>query len=638
MCGICGVVSHSGQRINEAVLREMTQALKHRGPDDSGVEIFGSTGLGQTRLSIIDLSPSGHQPMSDMEERYWIVYNGEVYNYVEIRKELAEHGVKFRSHSDTEVVLYAFRQWGLDCVHKFRGMWAFCIWDNFEKKAYLCRDRTGIKPLYWYQHNNTFIFGSELKAFYPHPDFQPVLDKKSVAMYLRHGMVADPYAIYHNTHKLQPGYWLVLDANGRTFLKKYWDIEDYFVKDNFISSKIANSLENEEKILDEFEEILKESFKLCLVADVPVGVFLSGGIDSSLICAVLQKELTYPIKTFTIGFDNPEYDEAPWAKRIAEHIGTDHTEIYCGVDNTWDAILKISEIYDEPFGDSSAIPTYLVSKLARQQVKVSLTGNGGDELFAGYSYYELFERLMKLPANRYVSSAISLLPRNLLANIYGLLSGRQDSFDRYKKLLGFLRRKGFSDRYEYFSSEYDKDDLSALGLEDSYNIIQDPGDDFKILDRLIMVDFRRALPGDYLVKVDRASMAVGLEGREPLLDNKVVEFAGKLPTIYKRRGSVKKYLLKQMLSRYVPRELFERPKRGFAVPMYTWFKDKDNLQDLLKHYLSQQRIQTGGIFNSQMVQSKLNEFLAGKKTSAHKLWLLLQFEMWREHNHIQDVR
>ncbi len=561
MCGICGVVSHSGQMINEAVLKEMTQTLKHRGPDDSGVKILGSTGLGQSRLSIIDLSESGHQPMSDMQERYWIVYNGEVYNYVEIRKELTERGVKFRSHSDTEVILYAFRQWGLDCVHKFRGMWAFCIWDNLEKKAYLCRDRAGIKPLYWYQHNNTFIFGSELKAFHPHPYFQSVLDKKSLAMYLRHGTVADPYAIYHHTHKLKPGYWLVLDANGQTSLKKYWDIEDYFAEANFTNSKRANSLENEEEILDEFEGILKESFKLCLVADVPVGMFLSGGIDSSLICAVLQKELTYPIKTFTIGFDNPKYNEAPWAKHIAEHIGTDHTELYCGFDNAWDAILKIPEIYDEPFGDSSSVPTYLVSKLARQQVKVSLAGDGGDELFAGYTYYELFERLMKLPANRCISSVLSLLPMNLLAKIYGLLSGRQDSFDRCKKLLNFLRQQGFSNSYECFSSGYDRKDLSDLGLEDSYHIMQDPGDNFEIIERLMMVDFRRALPANYLVKMDRASMAVGLEGREPILDNKVVEFAAKLPTIYKRRGSVKKYLLKQILSRYIPRELFEHPNK-----------------------------------------------------------------------------
>jgi asparagine synthase (glutamine-hydrolysing) len=640
MCRIAGFwdLTYRGNYDLERVAVSMRDTLTHGGPDDAGVYLEPENGLALThrRLSIIDLSPLGHQPMEF--DNLVIVYNGEVYNFTEIRRKLEAEGYTFSSNSDTEVVLKAFHRWGTDAVHMFRGMFAFAIWDKRERKLYLYRDRIGVKPLYFYYRDGTFMFASEIKAFHRHPKFRKKLNEVSLALYLQYGYISGNYSIFKNTYKLPPGHFLTIDSKGNIKTTKYWDIESIFMKGEKEREKWLNR--SEEELIDELEEILTDSFKLRLVSDVPVGMFLSGGIDSTIVSALLVKEGIKP-KTFTIGFYEKAYNEAPYAKRIAEFLGTDHTELYCTPKEALEIIPKLPEIYDEPFGDSSAIPTYLVSKLAKSQVKVSLSADGGDEQFCGYTRYwivgERIKKLSRLPFISLLKGAFKLISPSLAAEIYRTFSFMFPKWNNFKDKYSKLRK--VLEAYQDFRLQYDisnklflEEDLGDLGVRfegryptnlDFLEVYLDNPMEF-----MMLYDLKTYLPDDILVKVDRATMSVSLEGREPFLDHKILEWTSRLPVEFKCRNGVSKYLLRKLLYRYVPKKLVDRPKQGFGVPVYEWFKSE--LKELYREYLNFERIKREGIFNPQEVNRLLDDYLNNRGVNHNKLWLLFIFEVWKE--------
>jgi asparagine synthase (glutamine-hydrolysing) len=443
MCRIAGFwdFNYKGDYDLDSVLTEMRDSLKHGGPDDAGSYIEKNLGLGlaNRRLSILDLSPLGHQPMIDDKNEIVVVFNGEIYNFQEIKKELENFGYKFKSNSDTEVVIYAYKQWGLDCLSKFRGMFAIAIWDRRSEKLILIRDRIGVKPLYYYFKDGLFMFASETKAFLKHPQFKKEISKEGLFLFFRYGYIFYPYSIWQNVYKLEPGSYLIINKNKNIKKEKYWDLEKVYEK--YFEIKDKNFSENE--LIENLERILIESFKLRLVSDVPVGVFLSGGIDSSTVTALLQKNISQKLKTFTIGFYEAKYDESQWAKKIAEHLGTDHIEIFCSINEALDIIPKLPEIYDEPFGDSSAIPTHLVSKIAREKVKVILSGDGGDEFFGGYDKYWVYKFILE---RKFLFSEKFSPIFNLLLKLK-----KEDPY-RIEKFLKLLKFKNPLDKFSYISS------------------------------------------------------------------------------------------------------------------------------------------------------------------------------------------
>lgn len=629
MCGIIGFVDFS-KRTGEAILRRMTDTLSHRGPDQSGYSFYktdqANIGLGHRRLSILDLSPLARQPMAfeDLE----IVYNGEVYNFREIKKDLEKEGYKFTSNSDTEVVLKAFHRWEISAVHKFRGMFAFAIYDKKDQKLILCRDRLGVKPLYWYYKDGLFMFASELKAFHQHPGFEKKLNIQALSLYLQYGYITSPHSIFENTYKLKPGHFLIIDRKGNIEEIAYWKVEDYF------SEKIQKI--NEEELAQELEERLKDSFKLRLVSDVPVGVFLSGGVDSSTVTALLQREISKPLKTFTIGFYEKDYNEANYAKEIAKYLGTEHMELYCTPKEAFEIIPKLPEIYDEPFGDSSAIPTYLVSKFARSHVKVALSADGGDEQFCGYTRYWTVKKLTSLTSNfprKALYHMLSRISPDKATQVYNLLKPLLPKWtnfrDKYIKLLNVLKAHDVSDLYDLSNKYFLPQELKEIGLS---TIIEKQlsisNNNQSPLDYMMLYDLKTYLTDDILVKVDRASMSVSLEAREPFLDHKIVEFTSRLPVDVKYNNGVSKYLLRKVLYKYVPRDLIDRPKMGFGVPIYEWFKN--DLKELYCEYLKEERIKKAGIFNHQYVKTLLDGYFNNKGVNHNKLWLLFVFELWRE--------
>jgi asparagine synthase (glutamine-hydrolysing) len=640
MCRIAGFwdFGYKGNYDIEKIAIEMRDCLAYGGPDDAGLYLEPKNGLALThrRLAIIDLSPSGHQPMEF--ENLVIVYNGEVYNFREIREDLEKAGYKFFSNSDTEIVLKAFHRWGLEAVHKFRGMFAFAIWDKAKRRLYLCRDRIGVKPLYWYFKENLFIFASELRAFHRHPFFKRELEEKGLLLYLQYGYIPSPFSIFKNTFKLEPGHFLILDEKGRIEKFKYWDVKDFFIKGAEEREKWLKR--REEDLAEELEALLTESFKLRLVSDVPLGMFLSGGIDSSTVCALLAKERVR-LKTFTIGFYEKDYDEAPFAKKVAEYLGTEHTELYCTPKEAFEIIFRLSEIYDEPFGDSSGIPTYLVSRLARTKVKVSLSADGGDEQFCGYTRYWIvgkrIRKLSSLPLLSLLASALHLLSPDVAFKLYQMfrpfLPKWTNFRDKYLKLRNVLKAgRDFKAQYDISNKIFLEEDLVMLGLGINGNIpsnrelVEDSS--FSPLEYMMLYDLKTYLPDDILVKVDRATMAVSLEGREPFLDHKVVEWTSRLPSEFKWRKGVSKYLLRKVLYKYIPKELVERPKQGFGVPVYEWFK-KD-LKSLYLEYLNPERIKREGLFNHGEVSRLLEDYLKDRGVNHNKLWLLFVFQLWKE--------
>ncbi len=625
MCGITGFVDFK-KNTSDEVLRRMTDAITHRGPDDAGYEIYQASqadiGFGQRRLSILDLSPLGHQPMHF--DQLSINFNGEIYNFKEIRKELEDKGYSFNSWSDTEVIIKGYHCWGLDVVNKFIGMFALALYDKENEQVIFIRDRAGIKPLYYYWQNDIFLFGSELKALYEHSNFEKKVDINSVALFLQYSYIPAPYTVFFHCSKLLPGHMLILDLRNRDqVIKKYWDVFDcYNQTKTFVSDKEA---------IDHTSQLLKNAYEYRMVADVPVGIFLSGGYDSSSVAAILQTGRTEKLKTFTIGFYENEFNEAPEAKKIAAYLGTDHTEWYLTAKEAASVLTQLPEIYDEPFADNSTVPTVLVSKLARQQVKVALSADGGDEVFGGYNKFnqaESFTKKLPIGLQTVLSGAMSLINPEYIPYF-----NKQYNFStRYEKMRLIWKSHDPIAAVKYISQYITEKEVEQfLGKPfKRYSTFFDTGDKLQKNDgninRLLAVDYKTFLVDNNLVKVDRATMSVGLEGREPMLDHRIVEYVSQLPSSMKIRNGVNKWLLKEIVHQYIPRELMERPKRPFIAPLMVWFRE--DLKEQLKYYLSERALTKTGIFDQVPVIKFRDLYLAGKKVNYQKLWQILIFQLW----------
>lgn len=623
MCGIVGGIS---KNINKDIAEKMTAVLSRRGPDTSGVffDEKSNVFLGHRRLSIIDLSDAASQPMTveSSGKKYHISYNGEVYNYEEIRKELGAGGYKFKSDSDTEVVLYSYIEWGDKCVEKFHGMFAFAIFDENRKELTLFRDRFGVKPLYYYFDGTNFVFASELKAIYQFPGFKKDIDFDALALYFQFGFISAPHTIFKNTFKLEPGSILKIDAGLNIKKQKYWRPQSYFN-----DKKIAKS---EKEILGELEEVLRKSFNYRMVADVDVGVFLSGGIDSSLVAAILSSnQSSKKIKTFSIGFDDPKYNEADYAKGVAKNLGTDHHEHYISSKEILDIIPKYVDVFDEPFGDSSGLPTYILSKFTRDSdVKVALSGDGGDELFYGYSKYEAVRKINGLPT--ILKKAAQLSFNALSSNIASrALFGYSNSRGKFDKLINVLDGKNLADTFQLAGSYWlNREIRSMLNNKDfnRNNGYATNGGSLDVREQMQIWDIENYLVDDILVKTDRATMAASLEAREPYLDQDILEYVSSISCDIKFKEP--KYLLKQILFRYLPRELFNRPKTGFQPPLEKWLKN--DLREYINSYLDDNKLKNDNILNADFVGEVMNRYRKGQYVNPEKLWLLLNFQIWRD--------
>lgn len=636
MCRVTGLwdLRQSKNKDIENIVCRMRDTMVHGGPDDFGCYTDQRKGvaLGHRRLSILDLSSHGHQPITF--DGLSIVYNGEVYNFKEIRTLLETCGYSFFSQSDSEVVLKAYHKWGIECVNRFRGMWAFAVWDEKKEQLALCRDRIGVKPLYWYYNNGMFMFSSELKAFHENPAFDRTIDPDAVSLFLQYGYISAPFSIFKYAHKLEQGSFLIINKNGDIKKDRYWHVDDYY------DSDAGNEFSNKsfDDVADELESILTESFNFRMVSDVPVGVFLSGGVDSSLVTALLQKDKTESLRTFTIGFEEKKYNEADWAKKVASHLGTNHTEFYCSSQEAFQVITQLPEIYDEPFGDSSSIPTYLVSKIAKRDVKVSLSADGGDEQFYGYNNYSLVSRLNNISNTPGFGMAKGLMRCVNPGFAFMLYNGMRfmlpkwnDFKDKYNKTRLLMLSKSIMEQYDIAKKFFQHDDIVRLGLHDSenhYSLVNK-----KLMntitgpDSMMLLDLKTYLPDDILVKLDRATMAVALEGRDPFLDNKIIEYSSKLPMRFKSHHGEGKYILKKILYKYIPRELVDRPKKGFGAPINEWFKN--DLKDLYDEFLDPVKLKNDGIFNHVEVTNLLDSYYMNKGVNPHKLWFLLVFQMWK---------
>jgi len=645
MCGFAGFLSATGSSRDEGllVLRRMADTLRHRGPDDSGLwlDSEGRAGFGFRRLSIIDVSPAGHQPMQSASGRYVIAYNGEVYNFESIRKELHNAGAApaFRGHSDTEVMLAAIEAWGLAAaVGRFIGMFAFALWDRQERQLHLVRDRVGVKPLYFGWSRGTLLFGSELKALRAHPAFAASIDRGSVALLMRHNYIPAPYSIYQGFEKVRPGTIVTFQREQlpERSVTTYW-------------SAVAMAEEGQKRLFmgdeneaaDQLEELLRDAVRLRMIADVPLGVFLSGGFDSTIVTAMMQAQTSHPVKTFTIGFAEDGYNEAPHAKRIAAHFGTDHTELYVSAAEAQSVVPKLPVLFDEPFADSSQIPTYLVSALARQRVTVSLSGDGGDELFGGYNRYfwgrTLWNKTRWLPGivRRSSARALALIPparwsgTGIMSTLVQRRTGLMNLADKASKLGEILRCASPDEMYRQLVSHWTHPETLVLGGFEPPTSLTDQSRWPQLSDfthRMMLHDLVTYLPDDILVKVDRASMSVSLEAREPLLDHRLIEFAWRLPLAMKVRDREGKRLLRKVLYRHVPREMMDRPKMGFGIPIDSWLRGP--LRDWAESLLDESTLRQDGFLDPAPVREKWEEHLAGTKNWQYPLWDVLMFQAW----------
>ena len=629
MCRIAGIWDFNSGSSPE-ILNRMRDSLHHGGPDSADSYSSPNTQLilGHRRLSIIDLSEAGRQPMHF--EHYVVVFNGEIYNYREIANELLSLGCTFKTGSDTEVLLQAFNRWGREAVSKFRGMFAFALWDEKNKKLLLCRDRLGVKPLYWYFKDGLFMFASEVKAFHQHPRFDRTISTDAVSLYLQQGYIQAPFSIYENLHKLEAGSFLEIDEKAEIQLSKYWDAADVY-------QNTETPQGNEIELTNQLENLLKDSFRLRMVADVPVGMFLSGGIDSSTVAAILQSESERKIKTFTIGFEHEEYNEAQHAKAIAAHLGTEHQELYCREKDFEEILDLLPDIYDEPFGDSSGIPTYIVSRMAKSEVKVSLSADGGDELFGGYTKYEAVKNyypkikkipypLRKLAAG--ISGAVNPLWLEKNATHLPILKRYKNIANKFPKLRNALKAKDLDDFFNRSSTYISKEEQLRLfpHYTERFETEILPKQD-RLISYLGMIDLKTYLEGDIMTKVDRATMQLALEGREPMLDHKLVEFALSLPDNLKIKGNATKYLLRQVLYRYVPKELIERPKQGFSIPIQQWLlgRLRPDLEKMAADKIFAERF---GLNQSEL-QKIIKGFLSQKKfINPHFIWFLYVLYRW----------
>jgi asparagine synthase (glutamine-hydrolysing) len=648
VCGITGFLTCSSETELEmrVSVSHMTDQLAHRGPDDSGIWVDREAGvaLGQRRLSILDLSQDGHQPMHSESGRFVIVFNGEVYNFGALRTELEAKGHTFRGRSDTEVMLAAMEQWGVEAaVPRFNGMFAFAVWDRKTRQLHLVRDRTGEKPLYYGWMGKSLLFGSELKAVVAHPDFRGEVDPNSLAMYLKYSCVPTPHSVYRGIHKLPAGTRLALkdsDASDSLVPIPYWSANE--VARRGMNDPYSGSAKEAVAHLD---ELLRDAIKMRMVADVPLGAFLSGGVDSSTVVALMQAQSTRPVKTFSIGFYESGYNEAIHAAAVARHLGTDHTELYVSSEEARRTIPLLPALYDEPFSDSSQIPTYLVSRLARKQVTVSLSGDGGDELFGGYKRYFLWGNVWKAlgwlphPVRQAASRRLRRLsPKqwNHLASLLGLFFARfrqiDSPGDKVHRLANMLSAEDSFSRYDAIVSACEPLTPILQGARAPTTPLQGRGPEPELFDfcrYMMFLDVVTYLPDDILVKVDRASMAVSLEVRVPLLDHRVIEFAARLPQSMKVRGGQGKWLLRRVLSRYVPKKLTERPKQGFALPIAEWLRGP--LREWAEDLLHEDRLNSEGFFHPGTVRTLWHEHLSRQRDQGDYLWGLLMFQAWLDH-------
>lgn len=624
MCGIAGFIDFKQQGTAD-LLQQMTNTIVHRGPDDSGQMLYASpsaqVGFGFRRLAIIELSELGHQPMEFEAAGLSIIFNGEVYNYREIRQELEQLGYAFKSHSDTEVILKSYAQWGTACVHRFIGMFAIAIYDRVQNKVVLFRDRAGVKPLFYAIGPNRVWFGSELKVLMADSSFKKEINFSALALYFQRGYIAAPHTIFNHTYKLLPGHFLEIELSSQqTSLQKYWDVTEVY---NQPKLNIGY-----EEAKAEVERLMHSAFRYRMVADVPVGIFLSGGYDSTAVAAMLQKNSTQKIKTFTIGFEDPKFNEAHHAKNVAEHLGTDHYEHICTYKDTLDLITQLPDIYDEPFGDTSAIPTTLVSRMAREQVTVALSADGGDEIFAGYpKYFNAAKRIEQL-------HWIKGNPHSLSTQLLGWLQSSEHLAQQNKrsKLADFVRQGDDVARFDIISqamSFYETQQLINKDITELNTPFKE-GARFSsandLLSKFQATEYKTYMVDDILQKVDRATMSVSLEGREPFLDQRIVEFAAQLPSSFKYKNGIGKYILKDIVHQYVPKAMMERPKMGFGVPLEKWLRHE--LKDLLMEVLDEHELKAQNIFHVERVIRLRDQYLAGKPVEFQRLSYLFLFQLW----------
>lgn len=629
MCGITGFIDFNNKSSSE-ILARMAASMNHRGPDGQGVDLYQKdtfqVGFGHRRLSIIDLSSVAGQPMS--YDDLHIVFNGEIYNYDEIRNQLIGLGHEFKAHSDTEVILHAWREWGERCIEQWRGMFAIVLYDERTNEITCIRDRAGVKPLYYYYANGLFLFASELKAILQHPDFKKQINPAAVASYLQYGYVSWPHCIYNDTQKLSPGHILKMDLKAKSIdIKQYWNVYDYYDK-----PKLSITLPD---AIEETERILQQSFQYRMVADVPVGVFLSGGYDSTCVTALLQKNSSEKIKTFTIGTTDNKLDEAPFAKQIAAHLGTDHTEYYCTAQEALDIIPDLPYHYDEPFADSSAIPTILVSRMARKNVTVALSADAGDEIFAGYNRYDYIarygEKINKVP--KPLRSVLSAVMNNVSSESIPYLRNKYNFHGRYSKFKNLLNDPSPAELLRNLTQTFTSLEINKLFA----NPVQEQitahrtnklAEGYDALSYMMGVDYQTYMVDDILQKGDRATMAASLEGREPFLDQHIIEWAAQLPTGYKYHNRQKKYILKQIVHKYIPQQMMDRPKMGFAIPIEHWLNHE--LKDLVHTYINSEKLKEHGLFNIPAVLEIINQFYSGRTEKHLQVWYLLMFQMWYE--------
>jgi asparagine synthase (glutamine-hydrolysing) len=619
MCGIAGIVgpeaSLSASERREALTR-MCQVIEHRGPDDQGIHIDRGLALGMRRLSIIDLV-TGHQPISNEDKSIWIVFNGEIYNFKELRDDLIARGHTFQTNSDTETIVHLYEEEGEQCVAKLRGMFAFAIWDGRERKLFLARDRVGVKPLHYCIVGDSLIFGSEIKSILQYPRLEREVNLEALSNFLTFGYVPDPHTAFSGIEKLPPGHILIF-KDGRKSVRRYWDF-DY-------RDRSGEPARDDQYYIERLRELLMESVRLRLVSDVPLGAFLSGGIDSSTVVAMMARLMDRPVKTFSIGFAESSFDELHYARIAARHLGTDHHEFIV----TPDVCSLIEEIvwhHDEPFADISSIPTYMVSKMAREHVTVALSGDGGDELFAGYDRYvidrsrEKFELVPRFIRRNLMLPVARALPRAAFGKRF-IRNVALEPDARYVDSLSYFNEQN---KRELLSSDFirhiDAHDSSA----EFRRLFEAPASRERI-DHLMYLDSKTYLPGDVMTKVDRMSMANSLEAREPLLDHKLIEFAQTIPAAAKLRGSVTKNILKLAVRGLIPDEIINRRKQGFDVPINHWFRHQ--LRELVSDTLTEPRTTNRGYFNQKAVVALIDEHNRGRRDNARHLWGLLTLELW----------
>lgn len=625
MCGLAGFCDFKKQS-ERGTLLKMTSVLSHRGPNDNGCELIDTShalvGLGHRRLSILDLSLKGHQPMHFRNIK--LIFNGEIYNFKSLRKELKLKGYDFDSNSDTEVILKGYHCWGLSIVDKLIGMFAIAILDMENQELFLIRDRAGVKPLYYSWRNNLLLFSSELKSFHEHPRFEKNIDENSLSLFIQYSYIPAPYTIFKDTYKLEPGHILRISLKNQQFEKiKYWDAVEAYNKPKLNVS--------ESDAIEMTENLMRSAYEYRMVADVPVGIFLSGGYDSSSVAAILQYNRTDKLKTFTIGYHESDYNEAIEAKKIANYLGTDHHEWYVTAEDAANVLNQLPEIYDEPFADNSTIPTILVSKFASNEVKVALSADGGDEIFAGYNKFN--------QSLKYTTSIAPWIQKilgstmNIIRPEYIPYLNRGYNFEtRYEKMKLIWSAADPVLAMKYIS-QYITESEANIYLKNhftKYSTRFDAGAEVNhendALNRMLAIDYQTFLSDNNLVKIDRATMSVSLEGREPMLDHRLLELVSSLPSNLKIKNGVNKYLLKKIVHKYIPKDLMERPKKPFIAPLTVWFKN--SLKEQTIEYLNEDSLKKQGIFNHSEVIRYRDRYLRGEKVNYQKLWNILVFQLW----------